>query len=172
MAKKQKNPMEKILNYTLRTLKMNEICPNFIDGVVISIEEEKIRLDLPSNMSSDIFRKWLEGKGGVFSQDISRFLKKKPSGTYILMEGGGERTIIRLIEDEEFIAFESRKLTDGKVKDKAYMTLRTLKEEESLTTSSRYIEENSEVLEPEPLDIPHQDIPQDSEGESMQLFTN
>ncbi len=174
MAGKQKN-QERILNYTLRTLEINEICPNFVDGVVISIEEGKRRLDLPSNMSSDVFKKWLGGKGGVFSQDISNFLKKKPAGIYILMEGEGERTIIRLVEDEELVAFDSRKLVDGKVKDKAYMTLRTLKEEESLTTSSRYIEETPEVLElvleSEPLNIPHQED-EDSLTQSMQLFSD
>ncbi|MCU0680362.1 MAG: hypothetical protein MUF50_03630, partial [Planctomycetes bacterium] len=89
MVKKQKNSEEKILNYTLRTLEINEICPNFVDGVVISIEEGTKRLDLPSSMSSDFFRKWMGGKGGVFSKDISNFLKKRPVATYILMEGEG-----------------------------------------------------------------------------------
>jgi hypothetical protein len=161
---------EKILNYTLRTLEINEICPNFIDGVVISIEEGKRRLDLPPSMSSDIFKKWLDGKGGIFSQDISNFLKKRPSGTYILMEGEGERTILRLIDEEEFIAFETRNLINGKVKDKPYMTLKTLKKEESLTTSSRYVDvEISEGVDPESIDIPHDE---DSLTQSMQLFSD
>jgi hypothetical protein len=170
MVKKQKNP-EKILNYTLRTLEINEICPNFVDGVVVSIEEGKKRLDLPTSMSSDVFRKWMSGKGGVFSKDLSDFLKGRPAATYILMEGEGERTILRLIEDEEFLAFETRKLVDGKVKDKAYMILRNLKEEDSLTTSSRYIEETSELIESEPLDMPHQED-EDSLTQSMQLFSD
>lgn len=171
MAKKQKNPTEKILNYTLRNLEISEICPNFVDGVVISIEEGKRRLDLPSSMSSDVFRKWLGGKGGVFSQDVSHFLKGKPTAKYILMEGEGERTILRLIEEEEFLAFETRKLVNGKVKDKAYMLLRNLQEGDSLTTSSRYIVETPEIIESEPLDIPHPDD-EDSLVQSMQLFTD
>jgi hypothetical protein len=171
MAKSKKNQGEKILNYTLRNLQINEICPNFVDGVVISIEGGKRRLDLPSSMSSDVFRKWLGGRGGVFSQDVSHFLKKKPSAKYILMEGEGERTILRLIDDDEFLAFETRKLVDGKVKDKAYMVLRNIKENEPLTTSSRYIIETPEIIEPEPLDIPPQDDG-DSLVQSMQLFTD
>ena len=171
MAKSKKNQGEKILNYTLRNLDLNEICPNFVDGVVISMEEGKRRLDLPSGMSSDIFRKWLSGKGGIFSKDVFHFLKGDTSAKYILMEGEGERTILRLIEDEEFPDFETRKLVDGKVKDKAYMTLRTLKEEESLTTSSRYIVESPEIIESEPLDIPHQND-EDSLAQSMQLFSD
>lgn len=170
MTKNQKS-QEKILNYTLRTLEINEICPNFVDGVVVSIEEGKKRLDLPSSMSSEVFRKWMGGKGGVFSKDLSDFLKGRPVAKYILMEGEGERTILRLIEDEELVSFETRKLVDGKVKDKAYMTLRNLKEEDSLTTSSRYIEETSELIESEPLDMPHQEDG-DSLTQSMQLFSD
>lgn len=171
MAKSKKNQEEKILNYTLKTLEINEICPNFIDGVVISIEEGQKRMDLPSSMSSEAFKKWFTGRGGVFSKDITNFLKKRPTATYILMEGEGERTILRLIEDEELTSFESRKLVDGIVKDKAYMILRDLKEEDSLTTSSRYIEETSDVIESESLDMPHQED-EDSLTQSMQLFSD
>lgn len=171
MAKKQsKNQEEKILNYTLKVLSIEELCPNSIDGIVISMEDGKKRMDLPSGMSSDVFRKWFQGKGGVFSKDITCFLKKKPGATYILMEGEGERTILRLIEEEDLLAFETRKLVDGKVKDKAYMVLRTLKEGESLTTSTRYIEEIPEIIESDTLDIPQED--EDNLVQSMQLFTD
>ena len=166
MVKKQNQ--ERILNYTLSNLKINEICPNFVDGVVISIEQGKRRLDLPTSMSSDFFRKWLDGRGGVFSKDIGRFLKGKSVAKYILMEGGGERTILRLIDDIELLDFETKKLVDGKIKDKACMTLRNIKEGESLTTSSRYIEETTEELEP--LNIPHSD--EGSLTQSMQLFSD
>jgi len=169
--KQQKNQEEKILNYTLRVLTIEELCPNSIDGIVISIEDGKRRMDLPSGMSSDVFRKWSNGKGGVFSKDITCFLKKKPVATYILMEGEGERTILRLIEDEDLLAFETRKLVDGKVKDKAYMVLRTLKEGESLSTSTRYIEEIPEIIDPDTLDIPHDDN-EDNLVQSMQLFSD
>jgi hypothetical protein len=171
MIKSKKSQEEKILNYTLSNLEINEICPNFIDGVIISIEEGKRRLDLPSSMSSDFFRKWLDGRGGVFSKDIAHFLKGKSPAKYILMEGEGEKTILRLIEDEEFLDFETKKLVDGKVKDKAYMNLRNIKEGESLTTSSRYIVEIPEIIEIELLDIPHQDG-EDSLAQSVPLFSD
>jgi len=169
----QKSREEKILNHTLRTLEINDLCPNSIDGVVVSIDEDnKLRMDLHSSMSSDGFRKWFQGKGGIFSKDVKAFIKKKPTGTYIIKEGEGERTILRLIEDEEFPDFEIRKLVDGKIKDKAYMVLRTLSEGESLTTSTRYIEEiEIPIEESEPLDMPHQDD-EDSVIQSMQLFTD
>lgn len=171
MTKSKKNQEEKILNYTLKNLEINEICPNFVDGVVISIEDNQKRMDLPPAMSSDVFKKWFGGRGGVFSKDITNFLKKRPTAKYILMEGEGERTILRLIEDEELETFESRKLVDGIVKDKAYMILRNLNEGESLTTSSRYIEETSELIESESLDMPHLED-EDSLVQSMQLFTD
>jgi hypothetical protein len=164
---------EKILNHTLRALEINELCPNSIDGVVVSIDEDnKLRMDLHSSMSSEGFKKWFQGKGGIFSKDVKAFIKGKPTGKYILMEGEGERTILRLIEDEEFPAFEIRKLVDGKLKDKAYMLLRSLQEGESLTTSTRYIEEiELPIEESEPLDMPHPDD-EDSVIQSMQLFTD
>jgi len=171
MTKSKKNQEEKILNYTLKNLEINEICPNFVDGVVISIEDNQKRMDLPPAMSSDVFKKWFGGRGGVFSKDITNFLKKRPTAKYILMEGEGEKTILRLIEDEELPTFESRKLVDGIVKDKAYMILRNLNEGESLTTSSRYIEETSELIESESLDMPHLED-EDSLVQSMQLFTD
>lgn len=171
MTKLKKNQIEKILNYTLSNLEINEICPNSVDGVVISIEEGKRRLDLPTSMSSDFFRKWLDGRGGVFSKDIGQFLKGKSIAKYILMEGEGERTILRLIDDNELLDFETKKLVDGKIKDKACMTLRNIKEGESLTTSSRYIVEIPEIIETEPLDIPHQDG-EDSLAQSMKLFSD
>lgn len=173
MASKQKSE-EKILNYTLNTLNIKDICPNSVDGVVLSIEEEnRLRIDLPSTMTSESFKKWVKGKGGVFSNDVRNFIKGKPAGTYILMEGEGERTILRLIEDDEFPAFEIKKLVDGKVKDKAYMILRNLKEDEPLVTSSRYIEEiiEEEIEQSEPQDMPH-DTDEDSLIQSMQLFTD
>ena len=89
------------------------------------------------------------------------------------MEGEGERTILRLIEDDEFPAFEIKKLVDGKVKDKAYMILRTLKENEPLISSSRYIEEiiEEEIEQSETQDMPH-DADEDSLIQSMKLFTD
>lgn len=167
----QKSQEERILNYTLRSLTINELCPNSVDGIVVSMDsKEGLRMDLPSSLSSDLFRKWFKGKGGIFSKDVKNFIKGKPSGKYILMEGEGERTILRLIEDEEYPEFEMKKLVDGKVKDKAYMTLRTLKKDESLTTSTRYIEEiEIPIEEIEPLDMPQDE---DSVIQSLQLFAD
>ena len=167
-----KQDQEKILNYNLRNLDINEICPNIIDGVVLSIEENKRRMDLPLNMSSEGFHKWIKGRGGVFSKDITSFLKGKMTGIYILMEGEGERTIIRLIDEEELPDFESKKLINGKVKDKAYMIFKSLKEGEPLiSTYSKYVEEtiSDVILESEILNMPHDE---DSLSQSIQLFAD
>ena len=140
---------EKILNYTIRDLSIREICPNSVDNVIVSIAEEQYHMDIPSNMVGDMFKRWLQGMGGVFKKDVSNFLKGKSCGKYILLEGGDERSIIRLIEDEEFPDFELKHLIHGKVKDKPYMTLRTLGPDQSLTNTSRYIVENPIAEEPE-----------------------
>ena len=68
MTSKQKSE-EKILNYTLKALNIRDICPNSVDGVVLSIEEEnRLRIDLPSTMTAESFKKWMKGKGGVFGK--------------------------------------------------------------------------------------------------------
>jgi hypothetical protein len=161
---------EKILNYTLRNLNIDEICPNSIEGVILSIKNGKLEMDLPPLMSSDFFRKWFQGRGGIFSKDIKNYIKGNFSGNYILLEGNRERFIIRLIEENEIPNFEIKKLIEGKVKDRDYMILRKLKENESLTTSLRYIKEINEEIEQTP-DIPHNED-EDHLIQSIQLFTD
>jgi hypothetical protein len=167
-----KNKEEKILNYTLRTLDINEICPNSIEGVIISIDNGKLRADIPSTMTSGVFQHWGKRKGGIFSKDIKRYIKGNPCGIYILMEGEGEgkRIILRLIDDEEFPDFEIKELVDGKVKDKPYMVLKTLGPEENLTSTLRYIKE-IEIIDEEidPIDTSQDE---DSSVQNMQLFAD
>lgn len=172
MTTKQNNNEEKILNYTLRSLEISEICPNVIDNVVVSLgDDKKAMKNLPITMNNEAFKKWVKGKGGIFSKDINRFYNGKTTGKYILLEGEGERTILRIIEDDELLSFEENKLVDGRIKDRPYMILKNLKNDESLSTTSRYIIERDDLIEESQLqDIPH------GEGEdpsqSMQLFTD
>jgi hypothetical protein len=166
---------EKILNYTIRDLKIEELCPNSINGVIVSIVNNKSEIDLPPNMTSEFFRKWIRGTGGMFSRDVSKHAKGKKSAKYILMEGEGERSILRLIDDEELELFESLKLIDGKVKDKPYMLLKNLAENQSLTTYDRYIEETPEsVLPEEETELPNTmpPISEVSEGRPTALFND
>lgn len=169
---------EKILNYTIRDLSIREICPNSVDNVIISISDDnQYHMDLPSHMVGDIFKKWLQGMGGIFKKDVSNFLKGKPCGKYILMESAEERSIIRLIEDEEMVDFEVKHLVHGKVKDKSYMTLRILGPDQSLTNSMRYIVETPIIEEPEEEVSDENDnmppkVEEDSLDRSVSLFAD
>ena len=49
-----------------------------------------------------------------------------------------------MINDNENKIFEQLNLIDGKIKDKNYMVIRTLYNEEPLTKNNRYIEQNTE----------------------------
>lgn len=176
--KKIKNITEEELNYNIKDLKIEEIYPNSIDNVIVNIiNGESITL-LPSNMSSDNFRKWVKGRGGIFKKDITKFSKGKPTGRYILIEGKEERKIVRLIEDDEIKLFESQGLIDGKIKDKPYMLIRSLKPEQNLTSLDRYINDIPDIIEePEeetnetPENMPPR-IEEDSESHNLLLFTD
>jgi hypothetical protein len=171
---KSKNQKEQILNYTIRDLKMEEICPNSIDNVILSIVDGVPIVDLPNNMPSDTFKRWLKGKGGVFSKDLKKYCKGNPCGKYILMEGGKDRSIIRIIDDNEIEIFESFNLVDGKVKDKPFMTLRVLSEGQDLKSTDRHIDEIPESdLPPTESETPNNMPPlagEDSDSHSLALF--
>ena len=159
---------EKILNFIIKDLSIREICPNSIDNVIISIADgDQYHIDLPSNMMGENFKKWLSGKGGIFSKDVSRFLKGKPHGKYLFMESGDDRSIIRLIEDEEIPDFEMKNLIHGKVKDKPYMVLRTLTEEQELTNNIRYIVESPVIEELEKVLDDNDNMPPKNEEDSF-----
>lgn len=158
---------EKILNYTIHDLSIREICPNCIECVIISIADNQYLMDIPSNMVGESFKRWLQGAGGIFKKDVSQFLKGKTCGKYILMEGNDERSILRLIEEEELLEFETKRLVHGRVKDKPYMTLRNLGPEQNLTNNLRYIVENPIVEESEEVLNENDNMPPKSEEDSL-----
>lgn len=173
MMAKQDSQEEKILNYTLRNLEISEICPNVIDNVIVSLGDDKKAVkSLPPSMNNEAFKKWVKGKGGIFAKDINRFYNNKISGRYILLEGEGERTILRIIEDEELLSFEQNKLVDGRIKDMPYMILKNLDNDESLSTTSRYIIERDDLIEEEsqPQNMPHDES--EDPSQSMKLFSD
>jgi len=116
-------------------------------------------------MDGPKFKTFRKSNGGVFNRDVLAYKRGKEYGKYVLIEGNRERKIVRLIEDEELLLFQTLRLVKGIVKDKPYMLLRKLGEKEKLTSSGRYIEkENSEHdIEVEPMVITPQVIAGDDE---------
>ena len=120
---------------------MEEIVPNNINGVLVSIKDGMHQLDIPSEMTGEQFAGWKKGRGGVFSKDVYLWNMNKLCGKYILMEGDGKKFILRLIEEDEVKKFKSCKLIEGKVKDKPYMKLVDLSKNAKSKRKFKYIEE-------------------------------
>jgi len=127
---------------------MEDIIPQSLNGVIIAKLDGYHTLVMPDGMDQGKFKTWLKSSAGVFSKDALNFLRGKEHGKYVLIEGKGERKIARLIEDDELHLFKSLRLVKGIVKDKPFMTVRDLHENDKLTSSERYIKENSEIVEP------------------------
>ena len=129
-------------NYSIKDLKIEELIPNNIDGVIVSINEDGRRqTNLPFTMTGERYNKWKQDRGGVFHKDVFLWIQKKEHGKYIFMESGNEKLIVRLINDNELENFESRKLIQGKIKDKPYMIFKNLSEIEYVKEENGYIDE-------------------------------
>lgn len=161
-------------NVSIRDLNITEIIPNVIENVIVAIVNEKCLLHLPNNMSGTDHKHWKNGRGGVFSRDINKYINGKSYGKYILIEDKKETKIVRLIEDKEFEMFNTLKLIDGKIKDKNFMILRCLVTGESLTKNDRYIDQNIDLQDVPKIVIPNiTSIPEDNDNfnrESISLF--
>lgn len=163
-------------NLEVKDLDISQLVPQFYNDVVISIFEGYHTLFLPSNMEKGKFRTFRRSAGGIFSKDVLNFSREKDHGKYLLLEGKGERKIVRLIEDEELTMFKHLKLVKGILKDKPYMILKNLDEKEKLSSTGRYIKENSELEEVEetiniePHVIAEEDDEYNSNTSSVSLF--
>ncbi len=128
------------INFSIKDLDIKDIVPNSIDGVLIAFIGEKCQIVLPDNVTGLSFKNWKNGKGGVFFNDVRNYFKNKKSGKYLLLENK-EKHIIRLIEDEELELFNTLNLVHGKLKDKPYMNLRSIRNGEKLTSIKSVKEE-------------------------------
>jgi hypothetical protein len=160
----------------IKDLTIEEMFPQTYNGVIISKLDGYHTLHLPYGMDSGKFKTFQKSGGGVFSNDSLNYTRGKEHGNYVLIEGKGERKIVRLIEDEELTLFQSLRLIKGIIKDKPYMLLRNLTPDEKINNIVRYIEkENSEHEEVEEvMAIPTQVIVEDDDHEtnatSVSLF--
>jgi len=156
-------------NLHIKDLKITEIVPNVIDNVIINIVDNKCEIYLPPMTGID-YKKWKNGRGGIFSRDLIKYLLDKPYGQYVLLKENKEKKIIRLIEDDEIEIFETLKLIDGKIKDKPFMNLRYITKGESLTKSNRYIEHIEEEPKMVILNIPSVSEDSGHHRDSISLF--
>jgi len=179
MKKQKKIEPIKDSNYIIRDLSINEIIPNNIDNYLINVYEGHHLIVLPSSILGIQFKNWQKSRGGIFSKDVLNYTLKKEFGKYILIKGDGKYFIARLISDDEHLKFEALKLIDGQIKDKSYMILKHLNEEENnLINTKIYIYEKN--IDEEPVHFypslseqtNDDEIKNDYHGNSISLFTN
>lgn len=136
---------EKLDNLDIKDLDIKDIIPQSFNGTIVTVMNDKHTLQLPIGMDGPKFKTFRKSNGGVFNRDVLAWKRGKEHGKYVFIEGNGERKIVRIIEDDEMLFFQSLKLIKGIVKDKPYMLLRNLKPGDKLTSTGEYIvKENSE----------------------------
>jgi len=161
---------------SIKDLKISELLPQNYNNVIVTIFEGYHTLQLPSDMEKGKFKTWRKSAGGMFGRDVLAFSRGKKHGKYLLLKGKGERKIVRLIEDDELYLFKHLRLVKGIVKDKPYMLLRNLTDDEKLTGTVRYIKQNSEhekldeTISVEPPLIEKDENDYDSPATSVSLF--
>ena len=167
------------LNLNVKDIEISELIPSVIDNVIVYIDDttlvKEVVQDLPINMGGISFRNWRNNKGGIFARDVRLFIENKPHGKYAMILNKDEKTIIRLIEDEELRTFSTLKLLDGKIKDKAYMIFKKLNNGEKIISSKRYIEEKMPMISEEKITTHIEVHDEDSErysGNSISLFND
>ena len=132
---------------TVTDISIDKLLPNVIDNFLVTIFENHHTILLPDIITGGQFRAWNNGRGGVFSKDVLNYSLNKPHGQYILIKSKKLNCVARVITEEEELQFKTTKLIDGKIKDRSYMILKNLKNNEKITTTQRYI--NEKEIEPE-----------------------
>ena len=117
---------EKLDNLDIKDLDIKDLIPQSFNGTIVTVMNDKHTIQLPDGMDGPKFKTFRKSNGGVFNRDVLAWKRGKEHGKYVSIEGHGERKIVRLIEDDEMLLFQTLKLIKGIVKDKPYMLVRNL----------------------------------------------
>ena len=168
---------EDLSNLNIKDLSIKELLPQSLNNVTITVYEGRHTLFLSEGLDKAKFKTFKKSRGGMFSKDVLNYSRGKDHGKYVLIEGKGERKIVRLIEDDELFLFQTFKLVGGIIKDKPFMLLKDLQEGQKFTENVKYIKEiNREDLETEevmsinPQVTAELEDDHDSTGTSVSLF--
>jgi hypothetical protein len=131
----------------VKDLKMIDLLPQDFGEVAISILDKQHTITFSDTMNGDKYRTFRKSKGGMFSRDALAYTRGKDNSKYLLIEGNGERKVVRIIEDGELLLFQTLKLIHGIIKDRPYMLLKELGKGEKIPGGHGYIKKNSETEE-------------------------
>lgn len=131
---------------TISEIPVHKLVPNFFDGIIVNMTENRQYIILNEHVGNIAFTKWMHrSRGGIFSKDVNKYCCGKQTGQYFLIDDEYGTSIIRFIEDNEITEFKSIGVIDGKIKDNLYILIKHVKKGENLTFSSkdynRYIEQ-------------------------------
>ncbi|MCK9446485.1 hypothetical protein M0Q50_06400 [bacterium] len=156
-------------------INIKELIPNVIDNVIVTIRDNHHAIFIPTNMPGMELRAWYKGPGGIFSKDIKNYTLGNSTGQYIIIKNNELNCIARLINEDEEELFNTLNLNHGKIKDKSYMILKCINENEKINSLQEYlininmnIEEESLIIESEVL--PEDDGLKEKEFKSVELF--
>lgn len=160
-------------NLFIKDVNIEKLIPNVIDNIIIYISDDKCILNLDSGFTGEKLKKWKKGRGGVFTKDVNKYLKEELTTKYVILEDAKYKIIARLINEDELEKFNHLHIIDGKIKDKAYMKVRTVYNGEKLQKSDRYIEQIDMNSDPKIIII-NPNISSDSEEnhKSISLFND
>lgn len=134
----------------VKDIDFKELIPNIIDNYFVTIYENHHTIFLPINHTGVHFKAWMRGKGGIFSKDVKDYSFNQPHGKYVLIKNNEIKCIARIISEGEELHFKSMKLVDGKIKDRPYMILKMLEQNEShVSTKLNFNSGNINDLEEE-----------------------
>jgi len=154
----------------IKDLNIEDLVPQNFGEIAVNIEDGRHCIMMKDTMHQDKYKTFRKSKGGMFSRDSLAYSRGKNHGKYLLIEGNGERKIIRLIDDEELLLFQTLKLIHGILKDKPYMLLKNLEEDQKIIGFTEYIKKNSEhdeIMEQEVMNINPTSVEIDDDHESI-----
>ena len=128
----------------IKDISIGDLLPQCFDEVDVLIKEGEHILKFSDTFTGDKYRTFRKNKGGIFTKDSLDYHRGNEHGKYLLIEGNGERKIVRLIDDKELLLFQTLRLINGIIKDKPYMLLKKLGKGEKITGKLEYIKKNSE----------------------------
>jgi len=115
-------------NFSIKDLSLIDLLPSEIDGIFVSIDENRPVLYLPENFTGEKLVRWKKDRGGILYKDIKNYLNESIKPEYVMFEGEGKKIIARVIDDSQIESFKNSKLLHGKIKDVYYMILKEVKE--------------------------------------------
>lgn len=137
---------KEVSNLSIKDLNIEDIIPQSFRQGIINVLDGNHVLFLNETIDGEKFKTFRKSKAGRFNEDVLNFTRNKSHGKYLLIENKSKKEIVRLIDDEEILLYQTLKLINGIIKDKPYMTLRKLEASDKLTNSKRYIKEKNDDL--------------------------